>query len=150
MEHTLLAIMAAAEDIPLEKAYMLFSGLDIRPRLGMAINLARYHKWPSRLLKRLGAIRIEIQGNNGRNGLAEKRNLVVHGVQKTSTRAHSITFTVPRNHGTKLHTDVSVKEMYDLAASLNALAKEAGSIFDDYGTWKFGSNSEKNGDEQLA
>lgn len=148
LEQGMLAIIAAAESAPLDKIYLTFAGQDMLPRIRTALNLARYHKWPQHLTKRIEAIRAELQGKSGRHGLMEKRNLVVHGVHSASLQPESVKLTSPRDQGPKRHQDVSIAEMVDLARALGALAKEAGSIFDDYGVWKFGPSGQKNSNQQ--
>lgn len=136
------------ENAPLEKIYLSYGGLDMLPRVNMALKLARYAKWPQRMVKRIDNIRKELQGPQGCNGLSERRNQLVHGVHKLSTKPDCISLTMVRWEGNKRTQDVSLTDIHDLAVKLSALAQEAGSIFDDYGVWKFGPRSDEHSSAQ--
>ena len=150
LEHMVLAIISATENMPLDKVYIMFGGLDMLPRINMALRLSREAKWPAALTKRIEEIRVGVQGKSGRHGLQERRNQLIHGVHKASEKPHSVSLTMVRWQGPKRTQDVSVTEVYELASQLGALAQEASSIFDAYGVWKFGPSGQKNGGKQLA
>lgn len=150
LEHIMLAIISSAENYSLEKTYMVFGGLDMLPRINLALKLTRHAKWPRTLSARIEAIRVEVQGKSGRHGLQEKRNQLVHGVHAPSTKPESTRITMPRWGEPKRTEDISAMQVYELAKRLSSLAEEAGRIFDDYGTWKFGTNSQKDSSKQGA
>jgi len=150
LEQMLLRVIACAENAPIDKIYLSYAGLDMMPRIGMALKLARYAKWPQPLIKRIEAIRVALQGKSGRHGLADRRNQVVHGVHKESEKPDCISLTMVRWDGPRRTQDVTLSEIADLATQLAALAQEAWSISDAYGDWKFGSNREQNGGEQFS
>ncbi len=141
---SLLAIIAAAEHIRLEKAYTRYGGQDMLPRLNMAINLTKEAKWPRRLIKRLEAIRAALQG-----GLADRRNLFVHGVHAAGNAPGEVRLTMVRWKGKKRHQYVTLVDALDLANKLAILAQEIHSIDRDYGVWKFGSHYEEDRGEQI-
>ena len=150
LEHLMLGLISCAEGTPLDLVYLKFGSLDMLPRVNMAMTLARYHKWPQPMISRIEAIRKQLQGINGRNGLQERRNQLVHGVHKESLNPQSVSLTMVRWGEPKRTKDVSILDIADLANQLGALAQEASSIFDAYGNWKFGLSREKNGSEQFA
>lgn len=61
LEHTVLALIAAAEHMPMPKVHIIFGGLDMLPRVNMAITLARQARWPQHLVKRIEVIRKALQ-----------------------------------------------------------------------------------------
>ena len=150
LEMHLLRIIACTENAPIDKVFTAFAGLDMMPRINMAMRLARYAKWPQHLIKRIEAIRSDLQGKSGRNGLADKRNQVVHGVHGPSDQPNSVTLTMARWDGPKRTQHVSVSDIHLLAVKFSELAQEAWSIADAYGTWKFGPNRQGNSNEQFT
>ncbi len=149
LEHMMLGLISCAENTSLEKTYMMFGTLDMLPRINMALKLARHEKWPPKLSSRIEKIRKEVQGKR-QNGLQAKRNQLIHGVHKASDKPESVSLTMVRWGEPKRTQDISVSDIANLANRLSDLAQEASSIFDDYGTWKFGPGSEKDSSEQLS
>lgn len=135
LEHAILAILAASENIPLEKAYAYFSGMDMLPRLGTAIALTEAAKWPKPLQAKLKAIRKALQ-KDGEN-LQWRRNQAIHGVHKQSGAPASFSLTMPRERGPQREMDVSVDDLHKLVLRLGELVAEAWDVFDKYGEWKF-------------
>lgn len=146
LEQSLLAIIAAAEDMPLEKTYTRYGTTDMMPRLRMAIRLVEEAKWPHPLQKKLKGIRERLQKGN----LAERRNLFVHGVHKGIQSDRLVQLTMVRWNAQNREQIVSISEAADLAGHLATLAREAGSIFDEYGAWKFGHGSSDFRTEHVA
>lgn len=134
LEHTILFIIGMGEEMPAEKACNRFAGLDMLPRLGMAISLAEEAKWPQRYTKRLRNIRKAIQ-----SGLNDQRNLFVHGVHEATGVEGEFQLTMSRWKGDRRCQIVTILEASELAHQLSLLAQEAQSIFSDYGVWKFGA-----------
>lgn len=141
----LLGLIAAAENMRLESVYSRYGGLDMLPRLNMAINLAREAKWNRNLVHRIEAMRKEIQ-----NSLLDKRNMFVHGVHKAGPKPGETILTMVRWKGDKRDQTVTLLDALDLANRLAKLAGEAQSIYEDYGVWKFGPDHQANGPRQIA
>ena len=136
LEQTLLAIIASAEDSSFDKVYTRFGGLDMLKRLNMAVALTREAKWPNRLTKPLVNIRRAIQRDG--EGLAEQRNMFVHGVHKETDVPGEISLTMSRGSAAKRHQIVTLLDAVQLSTRLAELVQEADGVFRDYGTWKFG------------
>lgn len=147
LEHTVLALIAAAENMPMSKVHIIFGGLDMQPRVNMAITLAREAGWPQRLVKRIEAIRKALQ--RGGEDLAARRNQAVHGVHKASELPEHVSLTMVRWRGPKETQDVSLSELHQLGVRLHELSEEAWSIFEAYGVWKFKTGSPENPAQKL-
>lgn len=106
----------------------------------MAITLAEEAKWPLRYAKRLRAIRDQIRGPKG---LAEKRNMFVHGAHDLAVEEGEFNLTMSRWKGDRQCTTVTILDASDLASRLSLLAQEAHSIFSDYGVWKYGPEAKQ-------
>jgi hypothetical protein len=140
LEQTILAVIAAAENLPFEKVYTRYGSLDMRQRLNMAIKLAHEDKWPVRLTKPLQAIRKEIQNDGER--LAEKRNMFVHGAHEATDTAGEFALTMSRWAPDKRRQIVTLVDAAQLTARIAELVQQADAVFRNYGAWKFGTPSE--------
>ncbi len=136
LEHNLLAVLSAIEAQSLDRAAIIFAGLDMRQRLCKAIDLADYHKIHPPLRKRLRDLRASID----KSKTVDHRNRAVHGVHKASDRPHSVVLTMPRIKGEARHQHWSVADLYILSRQIKAFGDEAWSIYSDYGAWKFGEH----------
>ena len=136
LEQTILNFIGVVEKMQPEECYIAFGTLDIRPRLNMAIKLARYHNVKVSLIVRLEKIRKTIKVKK----LDDRRNQAVHGVHSDSEKAMHVKLTMVRWAGDKREQDVAVRDILELGNELNALANEAHCIFLDYGAWKFGDH----------
>lgn len=76
LEYVILRTMRKLLDLEEETAKILFGGLDIRPRIAMAIELARHLKAPTVVIETLVTTRAAVDG-----GLLKRRNRAIHGVQ---------------------------------------------------------------------
>lgn len=128
--HTLFVIYAL-EGIPSKKGDIIYGSLDWRPRLNMAISLARYHNAPPPIQKRLRAIRDTIRNDN----LDDRRNQVVHGAQKLS--ADSVTFYMPRWPEEKKSQELTPKDIAALGQEILNLTNEMDAVHLAIGHWKF-------------
>ena len=137
LEQTVLAIIASAEDTSFDKVYTRFGGLDMQQRLNMAIKLTREEKWPNRLTKPLVTIRRAIQRDG--EGLAETRNMFVHGAHKDTAVPGEFSLTMSRWSPDKRHQIVTLLDAIQLANRLAELVQQAVGVFRNYGTWKFGT-----------
>lgn len=133
--------------MPMDKVHIIFGGLDMQPRVNMALILAREAKWPQPLLKRIEAVRHALQRDGEK--LAERRNQVVHGVHSDSEIPAHFKLTMVRWKGPKTTQDVSITDVRALALRLGEMAQEVWSIFDDYGVWKFGPRSDEDSGQPL-
>lgn len=146
LENNLLAILASAQNITIDEAAILFGGLDMKPRLNMAILLASHHKWHPRLQKRLDALRKAIDKMN----LVNDRNMMIHGVHSTSPLPQHFNFYTPRRKGSAQHETWTILKAHRLGTDIASAANEAYSIFMDYGVWKFGEHRPENHSSQLV
>lgn len=133
LEMALIGLLSAFEEIDTERAYILFGGLDILPRINMVLNLGRHHKLPRRFLSRIEAVRTLLQ----KGGLADRRNQVVHGAHR-DIEDDSTTLTMIRWKGAKRHKTMTATEIHHLGMEIYEAGNEVWSIFEDFGEWKFG------------
>lgn len=139
-EHTVLYVIYALEDLNYHKGDIVYGGLDWRPRLNMAINLATYHKTPKDLIDRLKAIRKKIT----KDKLADRRNTAVHGVHKPGENDGEVVLTMPRVGGENKHTTLTAIQIGELGAEIKSLQEAVNSIYSDIGVWKLGEHGAKN------
>lgn len=125
LEMALIGLICQIEPIDIEKAFIIFGGLDIQPRVNMAINLGRHNKLPPAILKRIGAVRTKLQ-----NGLAERRNQVVHGAHREIVGAHT-TLTMVRWKGAKRNKTLHATDIAALSAEIHELGTEVYSISEE-------------------
>lgn len=146
LEQTILFIIGAIENVPIQKAFVMFAGLDMLPRLTMAINLAQEAKLPHlRFIKPLQDIRKEI-----REGLSDRRNLFVHGSHQLTEQQGEYVLVMSRWKGDKQRQTVSLLDGAKLSQDIAVLAQKANAIFCDYGLWKFGTKQDGNADQKIA
>lgn len=146
LENNILAVLCTCQNVSTEEAAILFGGLDMKPRLGMAINLATHHKWHPSLIKRLRSLRTAID----KAKLVDRRNIIVHGVHKASDKAQTFTLYSPRRNGSAQHEDWTILEAHALGVEIHAAGLEAWAIFEDYGKWKFGDHPPENSQSQIV
>lgn len=144
IEQTLLAIIAAAESISLDKTYTRYGGTDMKARLNMAIRLAEEAKWPPPLLGRLRSLRKGVQKH------IEERNLFVHGAHKGQVAPGEFELTMARwtaNDRSHIRTcDDAARLVFTLAE----FVEQADSIFGNYAVWKFGSQGQTNRSDKIT
>ena len=148
LEQCLIAIIAAAENHSLEKTYARFGSLDMLKRLNMAIGLTREAKWPQRLIKPLVEIRTALQHSGG--GIADRRNLFVHGVHEHTGVRGEYALTMVRWSPDKRKTVVTALDCGQLTISIAQLVNKAEGVFLDYGVWKFGPEYKQDRSKQIA
>ncbi len=139
-EHHVLFIIYTIEVIPAEHGDIIYGGLDWRPRLNMAINLAKRHNLPPPLQKRLRAIRAEVTDKK----LAERRNTAVHGVHKSGKIDGEYTLTMPRLPEPNKHTVLTAYDLKDLGDEINALSNKTLELMTDIGNWRMSDHGSKN------
>jgi hypothetical protein len=149
LEQNLLGIISGAEHMPVEKTYTRYGTTDMMPRIRMAIRLTEEAKWPVSLRNRLVAIRRALQKEGGK-GLAEYRNLYVHGAHKEVFENGEVELTMVRWPASERSQIVTAEDAVQLGHRLGELAQEAHSIFCDYGTWKFDTKLSEQGRENVA
>ena len=144
LEMTMIALICQIEPMETEKAYIIFGGLDIVPRANMAINLARYNKLPTSLVKRITAIRKALQG-----GLDKRRNQVVHGAHR-ETQGAEVTLTMVRWQGEKRHQKLSSQDISLLAKDVHDLGTEVWSTCEAVFLWSARHHMQENFDNPFA
>ena len=130
VEHMLLSLIALVEMMPLPKVYRIFGGLDMIPRCNMAIGLMRDEKTPQYIMKRILAVRTELQ-----NGLDKRRNQAIHGVH-SFLDTDSVELTMPRWNPPAQKQVVTYGDLFDLGVSLHHLSDEICAIRDEFFEWK--------------
>jgi hypothetical protein len=149
LEQSILYIIGAIENLPMQKAYAMVAGMDIQPRLNLAIELAQQAGLPHlRFIKPLQNIRKELQRSG--SGLADRRNMFVHGAHKFGENEGEYILKMSRWKGDKQSTTVTLLDAAQLANEIALQAQKAHSIFDDYGLWKFGAQNQTNSSEHIA
>jgi hypothetical protein len=118
LEYQVAACIWMLLELDIETGKIVTGGLDMLPRLNMAINLARHLKAEKALIDCLVKARAEIQG-----GLDTKRNRAVHGVHTAVTIAGDALVEVHRGKGGRDATAFPLEELAGLSRSLNALTK---------------------------
>jgi hypothetical protein len=144
----MLMLIASAENIALEKTYSRYGKLDMLDRIKMTIGLAVEARWPGGLIGRLKSIQRTLQ--KGGDGLAEKRNMFVHGVHAATDTPGEVALTMVRWPKNKRQQIVTLADAYLVANRLDQLVKEAQSIDGAYGAWKFKIKHETDGRQQIA
>lgn len=146
LETAILAVISAIEALPTNKVFLLFGGLDMKPRLRIALNLARQPGIPSVFAKRLKAVQKALD-----DGLDEERHQAVHGVHfYPSDVPDKVRITMTRWHEPKRTQDKSAHDLFLTGAKISDLAMEVFSIFDDFGEWKFGKRDPSDDNSQLT
>jgi hypothetical protein len=148
LEQMMLAVISAAENISLEKTYSRYGRWDMLDRVKFAIALAVEARWPGHLIGRLKKIQRALQ--QGGDGLAQRRNLFVHGVHAMTDTPGEFQLTMARWPKNKRTEVVTVTDAYLLMNRLSQLSKEAEGVFCGYGVWKFKAEFDPNGGEQIA
>lgn len=115
LEMTLLGLICTVDPTDMEKGHIIYGGLDILPRATMAINLARQNNIHPSIAKRIVEVRKALQ-----NGLADRRNQVVHGAHHGEEGAET-TLTMVRWKGDKKHKRLSATEIGQLASEIHEL-----------------------------
>lgn len=132
LEMGILGVIYTIEDVPREKGEIIFGGLDMLPRINMAIKLAEHAKIAPPLRRRLRDVRSKLQG-----GLADRRNQVVHGAHKDLEDGLT-TLTMVRWQGDRREKKIDKADLYQLGNEIFELGDECWSIMEDLGMWKFG------------
>jgi hypothetical protein len=149
LEQTILFIIGAIENLPIQKAYKMFASLDIQPRLNMAIQLAEDAQLPyGRFIKPLKDIRAELQKGGAK--IADRRNLFVHGVHKFGTQHGEYVLTMTRWKGDRQSQTVTLVDAAQLAHEIALQAQKADRVFCDYGAWKFGVQHQEGPRDKIA
>lgn len=138
LEMALLSVIYAVEGISMEKGELIYGGMDIIPRVNMAIRLADHAKVHPPLVKRLRNVRKAIQSD-----LCDRRNQIVHGAHRDMDNG-STTLTMVRWRGDKRQKTFTALDIANLGNEIFELGNETWSISKDYGEWKFGPHRQKN------
>ena len=125
LEYQISHIIWLMLDLRHEVGKIMTGGLDMQPRLNVAILLARQLGAPRYIERELARIRKEIQ-----DGLDMQRNRAVHGISFESPDPNSLRVEVHRGKGTKTPIELPNKELNKLGDDLHGLANAAHQIFD--------------------
>lgn len=131
LELTLLALLSDMEGIDLEKGEIIFGGLDIKPRINMAITLGTRHKLPPPMLKELRAVRKVIQDE-----LMDRRNQAVHGAHGESELLGTYNLRMSRWPAPKKLQPVSYENMIALTEEINAVQRRVYAVLTDMVEWQ--------------
>jgi len=132
LEHLALGLIAGIEGNALDKIYLMFGSLDMKPRLDMAINLATAAKVPTSLVQHIRAVRTALRDER----LSDRRNQAIHGAHKASDEPDSIQLTMPRWGEPRRTETVSVIDLYNLSRRLHSLGSEIDAIATEVHEWK--------------
>ena len=138
LEMFVLGAIAAIERIPVEKSEVLFGGMDLIPRLNMAVNLARHAKLPQPLVSRMDKIRKKVQSD-----LADRRNQAVHGAHR-DWEGYEVTLTMVRWKGDRRSQRLTVNDIHNLAMEIHAVAEETYAAMEAVYAWRINRIAEQN------
>lgn len=99
-----------------ETGIIITGGLDIRPRAGMAINLARHLKADRRLIEALTKARDEI------GSLSDRRNRAVHGVSFSREGDETVMVEVHRGKGSRKAEPLATNELFAIGSEISVVA----------------------------
>jgi hypothetical protein len=120
IEYAVASVIWAMLELDPETGKIVTGGLDMQPRLNMAIALARHKSEPKELVASLETARKELQ-----DGLLDRRNLAVHGIPLTDV-AGLATLEVHRGRYARKPTPRGFDEIKalsdEIVAVMNALA----------------------------
>ena len=131
LELTLLAFLSSLEEIDVEKGEIIFGGLDIKPRINMAITLATQHNLPLPMLKELRAIRKVIQQD-----LTERRNQAIHGAHGESAVLGTYNLRMSRWPAPKRLQPVSYEDMIALSSEIHVVQQRTYQVLSDMAAWR--------------
>lgn len=132
LEHLTLGLIAAIEGQDLDKTYLVFGSLDAKPRLDMAILLARHIKAPVEYVKIIENVRKALRDER----LTERRNQAVHGVHKDADTPDAVQLTMPRWSGARRTETVTAKDLAFLAIRLQELQRDITTATHEIFEWK--------------
>lgn len=130
LEMTIFGLLITIEPMEWEKATIVFGGLDLLPRVNLAIALARHVKLPQRFVKRIEDIRRVLQ----KDGLSERRNQVVHGAHREMEN-FGTTLTMLRWKGERRSQTLSAKDINRIATQAYELGDSAWLLMADIREW---------------
>lgn len=114
-----------------ELGAIFVGGLDMMPRLNMAINLAEHFKAPGKLRSDLRALRTHVQKN-----LIDRRNTVVHGVHGPTGFDDTSELLMLRLKGPKRFQTVSAKDVATLSDEIRKTWQSSNNIIEQLKSWK--------------
>ncbi|MEP1422233.1 MAG: hypothetical protein ABJK59_10735 [Erythrobacter sp.] len=132
LEMAILMVIAALEDIPSEKAFLLYGGQNILPRFDTALRLASYHKAPNPIVKEIKALKGVITKD-----LIERRNQAVHGAHSDSEASYEVKLTMTRWPEPKRTQKLSFQDFICLGDEIRAAEERTVRVFEEIGAWKF-------------
>jgi hypothetical protein len=130
LEMTIFGLIITIEPMEWEKATIMFGGLDLLPRVNLAIALSHHVKLPQRFIRRIEEIRRVLQ----KEGLAERRNQVIHGAHREMEN-FGTTLTMLRWKGERRSQTLSAKDINNIADQAHELGNKAWSLMTDITKW---------------
>ncbi|MBO6769724.1 MAG: hypothetical protein JJ901_15635 [Erythrobacter sp.] len=132
LEIVILGVIAALEDQTTDETWLRYSGLDLLPRIALGIRLSEQKGYPVRFAKSLRSIRSELQG---KEGLATKRNEIVHGAHK-NLDGESATLTMTRYPEGRREVTIDPFGLNRIARQIHELGDKSFALMQEVGTWK--------------
>jgi hypothetical protein len=120
LEYIIAAIIWKQLNLDISVGKIVTGGMDILPRLNMAINLCRELKTDKRVERALIEARKSLQDK-----LIEQRNMVVHGQHWLLTGEKPVV-EVQRGKGTRQPTPFTDNEIYQLVENIAAVSNRIG------------------------
>lgn len=133
LEMTILATLNLLNEIEPDEGFILFGGLDILPRYGLAINLLDHQNAPQDIPQELRDIRKLIQE---RNGVRDRRNQAVHGAHADAKEIDAVQLTMVRWSGARRTQTVTLEQLIKLTEDIHALQRRTYGVFQRVGEWK--------------
>jgi hypothetical protein len=122
LEYIIAAIIWKQLNFDMPVGKIVTGGLDMLPRLNMAINLCRELKTDSRIERGLVAARKALQ-----SGLQDDRNMVVHG-QHWLITGNAPSIEVQHGKGTRQPKIFTDQDIYKLVEDIAAVSNEIGRV----------------------
>lgn len=108
-------------------------GMDILPRVNMAIALATHLKANPSLLQALKDTRTAIQGRRKTDGLQYQRNRIVHGVYSSNKEAMEPSVETHRGAGSRQREPINLAEIQQAGTDIHAEAFKLAAVFKPLG-----------------
>lgn len=114
-----------------ETGAIVTGGLDIFPRVNMAIRLAHHKKVPRPAIHHLDNIRKALQ-----SGLGDRRNQAIHGVHAEASDPGATALTMLRWPEPKRTQEVSIEDLYQTSQEIIALQNLASEALEIIWQWQ--------------
>lgn len=133
LELTLAHIIWAFLNMDEDTGAIVTGGLDMLPRVNMAINLAEHKRAPLPARKSLRSIRKAVQDTQ-----LDRRNQAVHGAHRIADEGDGTILKMLRWPKEKRHQKVTGIDLYNLSVEIHRQVELADRIYEDIGVWLYG------------